>query len=57
MLKRQMFGQARLDLLSRRFVRRHFVRIPGRGHAGGQGGQESLEPHTGAAAASPRVLA
>jgi hypothetical protein len=55
-LKRQMFGQARLDLLSRRFVRRHFVRIPGRGHEGGQRGQESSEPHTGAAAASPRVL-
>ena len=50
-LQRQMFGQARLDLLSRRFGR-----LPGRGHEGGQRGQEASEPHTGAAAASPRVL-
>lgn len=46
MLKRQMFGRARLDLLSRRFVRG-----PGRGHQEVQRVQEASEPHSEAAAA------
>ena len=47
MLKRQMFGQARLDLLSRRFVRRHFVRIPGRGHGVANAGRSHRSPTPG----------
>jgi len=51
MLKRQMFGRARLDLLSRRFVR---APRPGQAHAPRP--QEPSEPSAGAAA-SPYVPA
>jgi transposase len=46
MLTRQMFGRARLDLLSRRFVR-----VPERRHQETQRVQESWETHAEAAAA------
>jgi len=51
MLKRQMFGRARLDLLSRRFVR-----APRHGQACAHGRQASTESHAGAAA-SPHIPA
>ena len=46
MLKRQMFGRARLDLLSRRFVR-----APGRGQDQAQAQPEPVAAHAEAAAA------
>jgi transposase len=46
MLKRQMFGRARLDLLSRRFVR-----APREGQAYAQGQRASAPAHTAAKAA------
>jgi len=50
MLKRQMFGRARLDLLERRFVR-----APGRQQEPAQRRQAPCETPAGAIAASPRV--
>ena len=46
MLKRQMFGRARLDLLSRRFVH-----VRGRGHQAAPGVQGAWKPSLEAAAA------